>query len=233
MKKILILWFSLLPAVLFSQDFFGEADLFFKQHVSEGSVDYEGIKRDPDKLRGLIEQVESFSIGKQNANFQMAFYLNAYNLMVINGIVSKYPVSSPMEISGFFDQKTITVAGEKMSLNDLENKKVRVYNDARIHFALVCAAKGCPILISESYDPERVQDQLQKVTEDAMNDPQFIRYGRNAGEVEVSQIFNWYASDFGGEKGVVPFINQYRKEKIPEGARVSYYEYDWTLNEKK
>ena len=39
-----------------------------------------------------------------------------------------------------------------MTLNDLENERLRKpYNDPRIHFALVCAAKGCPGLSREAY----------------------------------------------------------------------------------
>ena len=53
----------------------------------------------------------------------------------------------------------------------------------------------------------------------------------NGDKAELSRIFEWYASDFGGSKSaVLGFINKYRDEAVPTSAKVSYYTYDWTLN---
>lgn len=233
MKVQILIAFFLIPGLVVAQDFFQDADAFFSKYVKDGDVEYSLIKSNPNQLSQLVEQVESFSIGRQNQDYQMAFYCNAYNIMVIKGIVDAYPVKSPMDVQGFFDRKNITVAGEKMSLNDLENNKVRPMGDARIHFALVCAAKGCPKIQGEAIFPDRVQDQLQQRAETAMNDPYFIRYPTSNKKVEVSQIFDWYSADFGGGGKILEYVNGFRKNKIPDTTKVGYYNYDWTLNEKK
>ncbi|MFT6721303.1 MAG: hypothetical protein ACJA0J_002106, partial [Bdellovibrionota bacterium] len=68
-----------------------------------------------------------------------------------------------------------------------------------------------------------------KQTKLALNDPAFLRV--NGDKAELSKIFEWYASDFGGSKSaVLGFINKYRDEAVPTSAKVSYYTYDWTLN---
>ena len=64
--------------------------------------------------------------------------------------------------------------------------------DARLHFALVCAAKGCPKIIEEAYQPDQLDSQLDRQTSLAVNDPTFIKvdYGKNTAS--LSQIFEWY-----------------------------------------
>ncbi len=221
------------PSIVMGQDFFGKADKFFLSAVEEGSVKYEQVKDQPAELNSLIEQVESYKVDGKDKNELLAFYCNAYNLLVIKGITNSYPVKSPMDIQGFFDNKNYTVAGEKLSLNQLENEKIRPFGDARIHFALVCAAKGCPKIKAEAFTPSKVQQQLQSRTDGAMNDGSFLKYRSGDKKAEISKIFEWYASDFEGKENFKAFINKYRVKPIPDSVKLEFYEYDWALNEKK
>ena len=78
--------------------------------------------------------------------------------------------------------------------------------------------------------PSTLDAQLQEQTKMALNNPDFIRVDNN--KVKVSQIFEWYAKDFKQNgQDLVGFINTYRTKKLPEKSKVSYYPYDWTLNE--
>ena len=120
-------------------------------------------------------------------------------------------------------------------MNDLENGKIRPeYKDARIHFVLVCAAKGCPKIASFAYFPGKLDQQLDAQTKKAMDDTYFIRVNKGDKKVEVSKIFEWYKEDFTNSgKTILEYVNAYRSEKIPADYAVSQYEYDWQLNVKK
>ncbi|MGB0523587.1 MAG: DUF547 domain-containing protein, partial [Flammeovirgaceae bacterium] len=232
MKKFTFVFiFSLLSSITFAQNaFFTKADAFLKKNVSNGNVKYASIKANPSELNELVKMVENYALAGQSSATKKAFYLNAYNISVIKGIIDKYPVAGPMKIAGFFDKVKHTVAGKQITLNDLENKIIRpTYQDARIHFALVCAAKGCPKIVPFAFTPSQVDSQLTKVTKKAMDDAYFIRLKGN--KVQYSQIFDWYKQDFLNEaSSIVAYINKYRTTKIPEKAKTSVYTYDWALN---
>ena len=212
--------------------FFKDADAFFKKYVSNGKVDYKAIKNNPASLESLIGQAETISVSTSSPKTYQSFWINAYNLSVIKGIVEKYPVKGPLAINGFFDKTKHKVGGTSITLNDIENKLLRAKfpNEARFHFSLVCAGLGCPPIISEAYVPNKLEAQLQRQTVLALNNPNFIRV--KGKKVQVSKIFEWYEKDFVRNGNLVAYINKYRKEPIPEKAKISYYEYDWTLNAK-
>ncbi|WP_103865454.1 DUF547 domain-containing protein [Aquimarina sp. I32.4] len=233
MKNITVITFLILIQFGFSQSnttFFTKADHFFKTYVSNGRIDYKSIKSDPSLLDELLTMAASAKVTTGSPKTYQAFYINAYNLAVIKGIVDKYPVKSPLDIKGFFDKTTYTLAGKKTTLNDLENKLLRKKfpNEARFHFVLVCAGLGCPPIIGAAYKPGTLDSQLQRQTVKALNNPNFIRVKGN--KVQLSQIFEWYKVDFTREGSEVDYINKFRKEKISTKAKVSYYTYDWSLN---
>lgn len=213
-------------------DFFSVADQFFATHVGDGKVDYAGIKADRTVLDQLDGMIGSADLSSAEANTKTAFYLNAYNILVIKSVVNKYPINKPIDVTGFFDATKHKIAGEYLTLNDIENKKLRP--DPRVHFALVCAAKGCPKIINEAYKPSTVQAQLDRQTKRAMNDASFIKVDDASKSVKISQIFDWYKADFMKQPGanVLGFINQYRDVKIPSDYSVGFYDYDWNLNKK-
>lgn len=213
--------------------FFEKTDAFFKRHVREGMVDYAAASRDLETLKGLLQMVSTADLKGASANEKKAFYINAYNLLVMGAVLEKYPLPSVKEVPGFFDKQTFAVAGERLTLNDLENKKLREpYQDPRIHFVLVCAAKGCPPLRAGAFMPASVEQQLTEQTRLALNNPAFVRVNQNKKQVQVSEIFKWYAADFpAGPKGLVSFLNNYRSVPVPGGFSVGHYPYDWTLND--
>ncbi len=225
----LTLWVVPCSAMDFEQ-FFKDSDAFFEKYVIDGGVRYHWIKGEPERLDKLINFIATADLAGKVSDEQLAFFINAYNLYAIKLIVDHYPVSSPMEIIGFFDTKRIIVTGKKTTLNDLENDKIRKFNDPRIHFALVCAARGCPKIADHGYDPGHLNEQLTKQAGLSLNDPLFIKaYGT---KVKISEIFKWYRRDFGKtDADLISFINKYRDTPLPEKARLSYYTYDWSLNE--
>lgn len=208
---------------------------FLQKHVSaEGQVNYQAIKASPAELNSLLKQVQTLNVQALSAAEKKAFYLNAYNLVVIGAVVESYPLTSVMKVPGFFDKQIHLVAGEKLTLNELENTKLRApYHDPRVHFALVCAAKGCPRLSRQAYAPATVEAQLTSQAQRVLQDSQFIRVEEGQKKVLLSEIFKWYEADFKATgKPVTAYINQFRGGRpIPAGFVTDYYSYDWSLND--
>ena len=210
---------------------------FLAKHVNaEGNVNYAAIKRNQVELKALLRRVETFDAAAAKPAEREAFYLNAYNLLVIGEVVARFPLESVEKVPGFFDKNLVSVAGEKLTLNDLETKKLRQpYADPRVHFALVCGAKGCPRLSRTAYTASQLDAQLTNQARKVLQDPTFIRVDNKARKVQISQIFKWYEGDFkaSGKTGVA-YVNQYRESKtIPATYDVDYYVYDWALNTQK
>ncbi len=206
---------------------FMDLNQFFKDCVSKGLVRYGQLAVSPVTLNEMMQKVANADLEKASEAQRKAFQINAYNLFVIKQIVEHYPISSPMDIAGFFDSREFDLAGKSTTLNDLE---AGLRSDPRIHFALVCAAIGCPKIQSGAFMPATLDAQLDSRTRAAMNDPYFIRFKEGDQRAEVSQIFNWYAIDFGGPESVLEYINQFRTLPIPPATPIDFYEYDWKLN---
>jgi hypothetical protein len=238
MKRTFIqsLFFLLIVTSVSAQDvvtFFNKSDSFFKENVVNGKVKYAAIKSNPETLNAVLATAKGITVSKSDAATYQAFWINVYNLIVIDGIVKNYPLKSPLDVAGFFDKTKHDVGGKSVTLNGIENDLLRAAfpTEARFHFVLVCAGLGCPPIINTVYSPKTLESQLQKQTVLALNNPNFIKVNKN--KVQISQLFEWYKGDFEQRGSTVDFINTYRKEQLPEKAKISYYPYDWTLNEAK
>jgi hypothetical protein len=236
MRILFILVFSLIfQSICFAQndDFFKKADGFFKRYVTTtGKVRYDAIKEKPNLLNSLYAELNSTKPSEDDPSRFQAFYINAYNLAVIKTVVNNYPISSPMEVSGFFESVKHPVAGEKITLNHLENKILRKkFKEPRFHFVLVCGAVSCPPIVNFAYTPEMLNVQLEQQATLALNNPQFIRMQPSKKTVELSEIFKWYKEDFTNGQSVIEFLNQYRRDEIPSDYQIKYYTYNWMLND--
>lgn len=229
----LILTFSLGTTHLSGQEtktFFHRTNEFLSENVKGGKVDYKGIHSDPTQLNELMSLMSIVNVSSVNKKEYQAFWVNAYNISVIKGIIDNYPLNSPLDVNGFFDKTSYSIAGTNITLNEIENDILRKkFKDARFHFVLVCGARGCPPIIARAYTAENLEQLLEKQTIKALNNSSFIKVSGN--EVALSEIFKWYKEDFvDNESSEIDFINKYRNEKISVGANISYYPYDWRLN---
>ncbi len=214
--------------------FTAEANVFFKKFVVDGQVAYAAVKKEAKSIQSLSSKIGTVNLSDVADNSKKAFYINAYNLLVIQAVINLYPLQNVMDKPGFFDKTLHLVAGEKLTLNNLEKKKLLdPYRDARLHFVLVCAAVSCPPLADFAYTPDQINTQLNIRTKLALNNPAFIRVNTPKKQVLISKIFDWYKADFlKNNQTVLNYINAYRSNKIPEDYQVGYYEYDWNLNKK-
>ena len=212
-------------------DYFKHVDKFLAAHVKTGKVNYKSISADKTDLDAIVAYVgtkQKFS----SLSEEKSFYLNAYNVLVIKGIINNYPTKGPMEISGFFDKKQYAINGASLTLNNIENDIVRKkFNDARIHFALVCGAKSCPPIQPYAFKPEKLDAQLEQVTKQSIQNTFFTKINTKTNKVSVSMLFNWYKDDFIKVKGnVLNFLNSYLKTPLPANTVIENYTYDWALN---
>lgn len=218
----------------YSQDltiFLDKTDAFLKNNVSNGLVAYSKIHSDPKELNELLKIAESISVTKKDAKNYQAFWINAYNLGVIKGIVNQYPMKSHLDDTGFFNKTKYNIGGKSITLDGIQKVMLQAeFNDPRYHFVLVCGAVGCPPIINQAYYPNTLDAQLEKQTKMAINGS-FIRINTKRKRVEVSQIMEWYKGDF-TQNGTseIDFINNYKTEKIDNNFKLSYFPYDWSVN---
>ncbi len=238
MKKLIVITLAVLTfgisevSAQDTQQFFKDANSFFGTYVSNGNVNYKAIHADQAQLDGLLSQAKEIKVSTSNANTYKAFWINAYNIAVIKGIIDNYPIKSPLDKKGFFDKTKYELGETSTTLNNIENKYLRAkFDDARFHFVLVCGAKGCPPLIGEAYTPSNLEKLLEKQTVKALNNDSFIKV--SGKKVAFSEIFKWYKEDFvKGGQNEIDFLNKYRTEKVSSNSKVTYYSYDWRINSK-
>ena len=204
------------------------------KHVKNGLVDYAQIAKSSRKqLDTYLEAVANAKLPDQRAD-RMAFYIDAYNALVIRSVINHGRPRSVLDVKGFFKEKVHRVANITLSLDELEKKHLNPFaQDPRTHFVLVCAAVGCPILESQPYADSPLEARLEAATRRYLGAPAGARI--KPGELALSKIFDWYKADFGGEDQVLPFVRNYLtaqdKALLGPSPRISYVDYNWTLNQ--
>lgn len=205
-------------------------NLLQKYVSNDGKVNYKGLKNDKAALETYITTLaKQIPNNTWSKNAALAYWINAYNAFTLKLIVDNYPVKSITNLSGGkpWDVKNIELAGKKYSLNNIENDIIRpTYKDARIHFAVNCAAVSCPPLSNTAFTEANINDLLNTRTKN------FINSSANtitASKIRISKIFDWYKADF---EDVPAFINKYSTIKTITNTGIEFNEYNWNLNEK-
>lgn len=234
MKKWIGIWIVLMSfSNVFAAMDHSEWDALLKKYVtSAGKVNYKGFRTDKAKLEAYLTKLESnVPAASESSNAKKAFWCNAYNAYTIKLIVDNYPVKSinDIKIGGTtpWTRKWIKIGGATLSLNDIENDKIRkVFKDARIHFVINCASFSCPILVNKALTADNIEATLAAQTKSFINDS--ARNQITSKSAQISNLFEWYKEDFGDIK---TFINKYSKVKIGANVKITYLPYSWDLNE--
>ncbi|MFQ5446879.1 MAG: DUF547 domain-containing protein [Saprospiraceae bacterium] len=206
-------------------------DKLLRQYVSAaGKVNYAGLKKDAARLDAYLATLAAAPPQSSwSRSEKMAFWINAYNANTVKLIVDNYPLSSITKLQGGNPWKVewVKIGSKTYSLDFIENGILRPqFKDARIHFAVNCAAKSCPPLLNRAWTAANLESDFEQRAKTFINNPAFNKIGAN--EVQVSKIFEWYAGDFGN---LISFLNKYSSAKIKTTAKVKYLEYNWELNE--
>ncbi|OOE37524.1 DUF547 domain-containing protein [Salinivibrio kushneri] len=168
-------------------------------------------------------------------NEQYAYWVNLYNAVTVTLILEAYPVSSITKLGGLFsfgpwDDEVVTVAGEPLTLNDIEHRILRpLWQDPRTHYAVNCASLGCPNLQPKAFQANALEAQLEQAAYGFINSDKGV--SQQGDQWQLSSIYEWFEADFGGDKqGVIDHINQYRDIPLPQEATLEY-DYNWDLNQ--
>jgi hypothetical protein len=112
------------------------------------------------------------------------------------------------------------------------------YPDPRIHYAVNCASIGCPMLREEAYVAVHLEKQLEEQTRRFLSDRSRNRV--HGGRLEVSKIFDWFREDFEPfERYFAPHAQWLsddpgQQKLVVDGkARLSFLDYDWSLNDSR
>jgi hypothetical protein len=231
------------------------------RYIQDGNasrVDYAGLARERGKLKQVLEEFQSVKKAEFDAwpkPQQEAFLINAYNAFTIEKILTRYPdLKSIRDFGTVFGNpwkdRFFRLFGEPASLDDVEHGMLRkegVYNEPRVHFAVVCASIGCPMLRNRAFTAARLDEDLEDGLRRFLSDRTRNRYDAQSGRLEVSRIFDWYGKDF--EKGFRGFTSvkatlaryaelladapDARAKVREQKADVAFLEYDWALNDAK
>ncbi|MGB6334032.1 MAG: DUF547 domain-containing protein [Thermoanaerobaculia bacterium] len=212
-----------------------------------GGLDYAGLESDQDDLELYLAGLAGAEPADWAETDQKAFWSNAYNAVMVHYVLEHYPgIQSVREIDGIFGELQFTVAGEALTLDEIETR-ARDLGDPRVHFAVVCASTSCPDLRGEPYRGEEIDRQLDDAMRGFLASPtKGLRYDEEANTLWLSSIFKWYAGDFTGGSTVAAFFARGKvlgwllpnlppdlAEKIRQREpKIRYLDYDWTLNDR-
>uniref|UniRef100_A0A832I5V9 DUF547 domain-containing protein n=1 Tax=Eiseniibacteriota bacterium TaxID=2212470 RepID=A0A832I5V9_UNCEI len=224
--------------------------------------DYERLydARDRDaRLDAVRAQMFAVPPSAMAPRARLAWALNAYNFLVLEQATrnllipgkgrTRHTDPRMIRVKGweFFKAPVVTIEGVEYSLDAFERTFVRLGwkagaepmpegFDPRVHFALVCGARGCPPLMPRVYRADSLDRQLDAATRNALAMPRHLRY--DGARLEVSEMFRWYMAEFGGRSGALDFIRRHAPPKLRarlEADRVSalhgFIPWDWTLNQ--
>lgn len=216
-------------------------DGLLARHVDDdGWVDYEGLAREAAVLDRYIGLIAAARLDEMEPDERLALLINAYNAFTLRLILDHYPLASIKDIPAAkrWAHRRWNVGGHSWSLDDIEHEQIRpAFREPRIHFALVCAAAGCPPLRDEAYTADRLEAQLEDQARRVHAGDRWLRYD-GGGTVFLTKLYDWYAADFEKEAGsVLAYAARYSaplREALDAGTRVRirWIEYDWALNTK-
>ena len=219
-------------------------DQVLKTYVNhQGRVDYNGIAGD-QSFKIYMQTLKSAQTDAMSRNGQLAFWINAYNAVTIDKVIKWKPKKSVRETfvpgvwtgTKFFTTQEHTVATKSLSPDDIEHEILRKqFKDPRIHFAIICASTGCPLLPRFAYTEENVQTTLEEETRKYINSERGTQIDSAENTLYLSKLFDWFRGDFDYKSGSVQnFIKPYLGEKalafVEKNPRIKYLPYDWALN---
>jgi hypothetical protein len=215
---------------------------------SNGRVDYGSWKAESSSiLNQWLANINQADLTSINSVQELALWINLYNAFTVASILESYPISSIqpkilglpnfLAFAWFFYRPTHKVGDSYYYLNQIEHRILRKkFKEPRLHFALVCASLGCPLLRNEAYDGETIEQQLEDDAMRFINNPDKVRYEATNQTLYCSKIFKWYKGDFLQVAASIPdYIRSYLKTDIVSSKEISisYLDYDWNLNQQQ
>lgn len=215
----------------------------------DGFVDYtawHASRSDRTALQRYIGSLSAVDLQARSSRAaRLAFWINAYNAVTLEGILREYPTSSirnhTAKLVGYNIWKDLQlyVGGRPWSLDAMEHEVLRKMGEPRIHFAIVCASIGCPRLRNEAYRPHRLGEQLEANARDFFGRRQNFRYDAGQQTVYLSSILHWFGADFGPSQAsqlqaIARWVPENARSAVAGGRlRVRFTDYNWQLNDQR
>ncbi|WP_035024888.1 DUF547 domain-containing protein [Enterovibrio calviensis] len=213
-------------------------DTYLTEQGQHTLFDYGTVtKQDSALLNQYLSDLTSLDPRNYRQAEQFAYWVNLYNALTVKLILDEYPVKSITKLGGLFsfgpwDDKVTNIAGQALTLNDIEHRILRpIWNDSRIHYAVNCASLGCPNLATDAFTAANTEALLENAASQFTNSEKGARI--EGSTLTLSSIYDWYGSDFGdNEQEILREIDKYRDGRKLEGwSGKIKYEYDWSLNQ--
>jgi len=240
-----------------------------KKHVvlvdggKASQVHYAGFQQDRAALKRYLDSLSKVApqeFGGWSKAQRMAFLINAYNAHTVEKILTRYPdIRSIWDFGKVFGNpfrdQFFMLLGRESSLDQIEHgtlRKAGAYDEPRVHFAVNCAAIGCPMLREEAYVAARLDAQLEEQARRFLSDRSRNRTSAGGGRLEVSNIFDWFKEDwtsgyqgfdnraapirsreqyFAGYAELLADRPEHRKQIEDQKAELRFLDYDWALND--
>jgi hypothetical protein len=231
-------------------------------YTDEGRVDYDAIRGSVEysRYRRLAARLRDFDPSGLTAEGEkLAFWINLYNTIVVDGIIALGIKHSVKEVIGFFSKVRYAIGGLSFSPDEIEHgvlrgnarppmQAFRLFGsrdrrktlaaakiDPRMHFALVCGSRSCPPI--RYYTADGIDAELKLAAVNFVNSSEVIALPEE-NKLALSMIFKWYERDFGGRRGVLDFIEEYLVDEDKKNfiatnrqrLKMDYIHYDWNLN---
>jgi len=218
-------------------------DDLLRSHVEDGGlVDYDALGAESVRLGAYIDSLADADVDSLGRDERLALLINAYNAFTLQLVLDHHPVESIKDIPAAerWDAVRWTIGGSIYSLNQIEHELIRPhFVEPRVHFALVCAAIGCPPLRSEAYTGAHLEEQLTAQAIYVHSHPRWFQLDTDTGELALTALYDWYRGDF---EQTAPSIVAYAARYSPElvrlinadkSLRVRFLPYSWKLNSVK
>jgi hypothetical protein len=176
-------------------------------YVRDGLVYYAALRIERANLDRFVASLERADtwVSKASEEDGRAFWINAYNALVLRTVINAYPIKgkgegypavSVAQVPGAFDRIKHRVAGQTLTLDEMEKTVIAGFGDPRMLLALGRGALGGGRLRSEPYRGARLETQLDEAVKEFVTRADAFRLDRTGGVVEVTPLFSWREAQF-------------------------------------
>jgi hypothetical protein len=238
-------------------------DQILDVNVRDGFVYYRALQSSRGALDRYIASlnVPQATYASWSREAKMSFWVNAYNAIVLQTVISRYPIrgsssayppSSIRQIPGAFDQRKHNLAGRSLTLDEIDKTILPEFNEPRLTLALGRGAVGSGRLRSEAYSAARLAEQLESIQQEFVTKQRMLKVDRGTGEISTTALLSWHEREFVAayadkaperfaarspiERALLAFITPHllplEKEFIDENKfKVTFQPFDWRLND--
>ena len=203
-----------------------------------GEVDFAALAQDRGDLDRCLRYIADRPLDGFGSDAErLAHLINAYNtLSMFNVVDSGIPAThAGLNKVGFFILRKLQIGGRTMSLYAFENEVIRPYTrtigEPRVHFALNCSARSCPVLPRQPFSAAGLDAELARESSAFFAGAENFRVDDAARTVWLSEILSFYPEDFVPAHGsnLIAFANRYAQRTAPLDYAVRFTPYDWTV----